>query len=113
MIVVHMPVRSITSIHQWVNTEKPLPKKHSVKGKILFGTRLVPVVLSFQAAFGSVPAYLFSWMSIMLLKPAACSIVALTCAEYIMVPAFNDGCGPAPPIYTKVVAASVVCETIV
>ncbi|XP_076032326.1 L-type amino acid transporter sobremesa isoform X6 [Oratosquilla oratoria] len=32
--------------------------------------------------YGPVPAFLFSWVSILLLKPSGLAIIALTCAEY-------------------------------
>ncbi|ELU11396.1 hypothetical protein CAPTEDRAFT_194364 [Capitella teleta] len=45
-----------------------------------------------KEAFGHIPSYLYAWMSILLLRPASAAIIALTCAEYVMVPLFDDGC---------------------
>ena len=61
-----------------------------------------------KAAFGPIPAYLYSWMSIMLMRPSSVSIISLTCAEYILGPAFEDGCGPAPAMYNKLTAIAII-----
>ena len=61
-------------------------------------------------AFGPIPAFLFSWVSMILLKPSSVAIIALTCAEYVMVPLFDDGCGVPPVLNRKLTAAVVICE---
>ena len=43
-------------------------------------------------AFGPLPAFLFAWMFVILLRPASVAIMALTCAKYIIVPAFEGSC---------------------
>ncbi len=61
-------------------------------------------------AFGALPAFMFSWVSMLLLKPSSVAIIALTCAEYVMVPLFDDDCGSPPNLNTKLTAAVVICE---
>ena len=61
-------------------------------------------------AFGSVPAFLYAWLSILFLRPAGGSIMALTCAEYVMAPFFNDGCGRSPEILRKLTATAVISK---
>ena len=61
-------------------------------------------------AFGPIPGFLFSWVSMILIKPSSVAIISLTCAEYIMVPLFDDGCGDPPVFNRKLTAAVVICE---
>ncbi|ELU12167.1 hypothetical protein CAPTEDRAFT_123368 [Capitella teleta] len=61
-------------------------------------------------AFGAVPAFLFSWMSMLVLRPAILAIIALTCAEYVMVPMFEDQCGVPPSDNIKLTCATVLSE---
>ena len=49
-----------------------------------------------QAAFGPVLSYMFAWSFSMLIKPADVATKMLTCAQYILVPLFDDGCGNVP-----------------
>ena len=65
-----------------------------------------------REGFGSVPSFLFSWMTTLLLKPASISIIALACGEYIMVAAYPApaGCAPHNNDLIKMVAAAVICE---
>ena len=35
---------------------------------------------------GPLPAFLFAWMFVLLLRPASMAIMSLTCAQYILVP---------------------------
>ena len=63
-----------------------------------------------KEGLGGVLAYLFSWMSIIVLKPSGVAIISLTCAEYIMVPLFDDGCGAPPQTQIKLIACVVICE---
>ncbi|XP_074602018.1 L-type amino acid transporter sobremesa [Brevipalpus obovatus] len=44
-------------------------------------------------AFGSLPAFLFSWVSVFILKPAMLAIICLTLSEYAVSP-FYSGCNP-------------------
>lgn len=55
-------------------------------------------------AFGPVLAYLYSWTTIMVLKPSSFAIIALSCAEYASAP-FYPGCTP-PQVITKCLAAA-------
>ena len=61
-------------------------------------------------AFGPIPAFVFSYVSMILIKPSSIAIIALTCAEYVMVPLFDDGCGVPPVLNRKLTAAVVICE---
>ncbi|KAK2151453.1 hypothetical protein LSH36_362g01000 [Paralvinella palmiformis] len=53
-------------------------------------------------------AYLWTWSQCYLLKPATQAVVSITCAEYILVPIFQDECGAPPEAYTKMLAAVLV-----
>ncbi|XP_026147445.1 b(0,+)-type amino acid transporter 1 isoform X2 [Mastacembelus armatus] len=53
-------------------------------------------------AFGPIVAYLYSWASIMVLKPSSFAIITLSFAEYATTP-FYSGCTP-PVIVTKCLA---------
>uniref|UniRef100_A0A670YKQ3 b(0,+)-type amino acid transporter 1 n=1 Tax=Pseudonaja textilis TaxID=8673 RepID=A0A670YKQ3_PSETE len=44
-------------------------------------------------AFGPIPAFLFSWSSLMVIKPSAFAIICLSFAEYVSAP-FYPGCDP-------------------
>ena len=65
-----------------------------------------------KESFGQIPSFLYAWMSMLLLKPASAAIIALTCAEYVMVPLFDDDCGIPPEMLTKLTAAVVICKFI-
>lgn len=56
----------------------------------------------FMDAFGPAPAFLFSWVSTLVLKPSQMSIICLSFAQYA-VEAFVSECDP-PPIVIKMVA---------
>jgi L-type amino acid transporter 9 len=56
----------------------------------------------FMDAFGSAPAFLFSWVSTLVLKPSQMAIICLSFAQY-GVEAFVSECDP-PPIVVKMVA---------
>ena len=53
--------------------------------------------------WGDVPAFLFSWTSVVALKTSSVAIVCLTFSEYIMSP-FFDECGP-PVLILKLLTA--------
>ncbi|XP_056268858.1 b(0,+)-type amino acid transporter 1 [Pseudoliparis swirei] len=57
-------------------------------------------------AFGPLLAYLYSWTTIMVLKPCSFAIITLSFAEYAATP-FYPGCGP-PLVVTKCLAAAAV-----
>uniref|UniRef100_A0A3P8VX95 b(0,+)-type amino acid transporter 1 n=1 Tax=Cynoglossus semilaevis TaxID=244447 RepID=A0A3P8VX95_CYNSE len=54
-------------------------------------------------AFGPVVAYLYSWTTVIVLKPSALAIITLSLAEYAIAP-FYPGCTP-PVVVTKCLAA--------
>uniref|UniRef100_A0A673KTT3 Solute carrier family 7 member 9 n=1 Tax=Sinocyclocheilus rhinocerous TaxID=307959 RepID=A0A673KTT3_9TELE len=54
--------------------------------------------------FGPLLAYLYSWSTIVVLKPSSFAIIALSCAEYASTP-FYPGCTP-PQVVTKCLAAA-------
>lgn len=56
----------------------------------------------FMDAFGSAPAFLFSWVSTLVLKPSQMAIICLSFAQYA-VEAFVSECDP-PSIVVKMVA---------
>uniref|UniRef100_A0A8C1G3U6 b(0,+)-type amino acid transporter 1 n=1 Tax=Cyprinus carpio TaxID=7962 RepID=A0A8C1G3U6_CYPCA len=57
--------------------------------------------------FGPLLAYLYSWSTIIVLKPSSFAIIALSCAEYASTP-FYPGCTP-PQVVTKCLAAACIC----
>lgn len=56
----------------------------------------------FMDAFGAPPAFLFSWVSTLVLKPSQMAIICLSFAQYA-VEAFVSECDP-PMIVVKMVA---------
>lgn len=56
----------------------------------------------FMDAFGSIAAFLFSWVSSLVLKPAQLAIISLSFAEYT-VEAFSNEC-PPPELTSKLVS---------
>lgn len=61
-------------------------------------------------AFGSIVAYLYSWTTVVVLKPSAFAIITLSFAEYASAP-FYPGCSP-PLIVTKFLSAAAICKFI-
>ena len=57
-------------------------------------------------AFGPIPAYLYAWTSIVVIKTSSVAIICLAFADYIMDPVFDD-CGP-PVVITKLLAAAAI-----
>ncbi|XP_035508018.1 b(0,+)-type amino acid transporter 1 [Morone saxatilis] len=57
-------------------------------------------------AFGSVVAYLYSWTTVMVLKPSSFAIITLSFAEYASTP-FYPGCTP-PIVVTKCLSAAAI-----
>ena len=55
--------------------------------------------------FGSVPAFLFSWISLMVTRTTDVAVLCLALAEYATGPIFGK-CGP-PPSVRRCVAATV------
>lgn len=59
-------------------------------------------------AFGPIPAYLFSWTSLFVIKPTSFAIICLSFSEYVSAP-FYSGCEP-PKVVVKCLAAAAICE---
>lgn len=59
-------------------------------------------------AFGPIPAYLFSWTSLFIIKPSSFAIICLSFSEYATAP-FYAGCKP-PEVVVKCLAAAAICE---
>ncbi|KFV04764.1 B(0,+)-type amino acid transporter 1, partial [Pterocles gutturalis] len=57
-------------------------------------------------AFGPIPAFLFSWTSLLVTKPSSFAIICLSFAEYASAP-FYPGCDP-PQIVIKCLAAAAI-----
>ncbi|OCT58626.1 b(0,+)-type amino acid transporter 1 isoform X2 [Xenopus laevis] len=57
-------------------------------------------------AFGPIPAFLFSWASLIVIKPSSFAIICLSFAEYVSA-AFYPGCDP-PVVVVKCLAAAVI-----
>uniref|UniRef100_A0A3B3RW14 b(0,+)-type amino acid transporter 1 n=1 Tax=Paramormyrops kingsleyae TaxID=1676925 RepID=A0A3B3RW14_9TELE len=57
-------------------------------------------------AFGPLTAYLFSWMSIVVLRPASAAVSALTIGEYAAAP-FYQGCSPPVLVVKSLSAVSI------
>ena len=55
-------------------------------------------------AFGRIPAFLFTWTSVLIIRPASGAIIALTFAEYVSKPFYPD-C-EAPTYLVKLLACS-------
>lgn len=55
-------------------------------------------------AFGRIPAYLFAWTSVLIIRPASGAIIALTFAEYVAKPFYPDS--QPPTLLVKLLACS-------
>lgn len=58
-------------------------------------------------AFGSVPAFLYMWVTVFVRNSAGCAIVALTFANYLLQPLFE--CGGIPDVAARLIAAVLIC----
>ncbi|XP_066493069.1 B(0,+)-type amino acid transporter 1 [Tiliqua scincoides] len=63
-------------------------------------------------AFGPIPAYLFSWASLIVIKPSSFAIICLSFAEYASAP-FYPGCEPPIAVIKCLAAAAIVIITVV
>uniref|UniRef100_A0A674KCM8 Solute carrier family 7 member 9 n=1 Tax=Terrapene triunguis TaxID=2587831 RepID=A0A674KCM8_9SAUR len=63
-------------------------------------------------AFGPIPAYLFSWTSLLVIKPSSFAIICLSFAEYASAP-FYPGCDPPVVVIKCLAAAAIVIITTV
>ena len=57
-------------------------------------------------AFGRVPAFLFAWTSVLIIRPASGAIIALTFAEYVSKPFYPGSEIEAPTYLLKLLACS-------
>jgi solute carrier family 7 (L-type amino acid transporter), member 9/15 len=64
----------------------------------------------FMVAFGAFPAYMFSWVSTIIIKPSQLAIICLSFAEYVA-EAFTYECPPSPMIL-KIIGITTVGELI-
>lgn len=62
----------------------------------------------FMDAFGPLPAFLFSWVSTLVLKPSQMAIICLSFAKYA-VEAFVTECEP-PETVVKMVSVLCICK---
>ncbi|XP_065519355.1 B(0,+)-type amino acid transporter 1 isoform X1 [Lathamus discolor] len=63
-------------------------------------------------AFGPIPAFLFSWTSLLVTKPSSFAIICLSFAEYALAP-FYPSCDPPQVAIKCLAAAAIVIITIV
>uniref|UniRef100_A0A8D2L589 b(0,+)-type amino acid transporter 1 n=1 Tax=Varanus komodoensis TaxID=61221 RepID=A0A8D2L589_VARKO len=63
-------------------------------------------------AFGPIPAYLFSWSSLIVIKPSSFAIICLSFAEYVSAP-FYPGCDPPIVVIKCLATAAIVVITTV
>ncbi|XP_040576621.1 b(0,+)-type amino acid transporter 1 [Lepeophtheirus salmonis] len=66
----------------------------------------------FMLAFGPFPAYMFSWVSTMIIKPSQLAIICLSFGEYV-VEAFTDECPPSNTTLKLVGVVTVAVVTLV
>ncbi|XP_071524142.1 Y+L amino acid transporter 2-like [Panulirus ornatus] len=59
-------------------------------------------------AFGPLPAFLFIWVSLVIIMPTSNAVMALTFANYIIKPIF-EYCDALPEVPVRLIAAVVVC----
>ncbi|XP_006867371.1 PREDICTED: B(0,+)-type amino acid transporter 1 [Chrysochloris asiatica] len=63
-------------------------------------------------AFGPIPAYLFSWSSLFVIKPTSFAIICLSFSEYVCAP-FYPGCEPPKAVVKCLAAAAILLITTV
>ncbi|XP_040185390.1 B(0,+)-type amino acid transporter 1 [Rana temporaria] len=63
-------------------------------------------------AFGPIPAFLFSWASVIVTKPSSFAIICLSFAEYASAP-FYPGCEPPQVVIKCLAAAAIMMITVV
>ena len=60
-----------------------------------------------KAAYGRWVGFLYGWKQVALSLPSSLAVIAMTFSKYVMSPLFQDGCGEAPEIITKLLAVVV------
>ena len=55
-------------------------------------------------------AFLFNYVSSFIITPSSVSIQGLTCAKYLLVPFYSDGCGHPPDEQVIMLAICIICE---
>ncbi|XP_073416947.1 B(0,+)-type amino acid transporter 1 [Dendrobates tinctorius] len=63
-------------------------------------------------AYGQIPAFLFSWASVIVMKPSSFAIICLSFAEYASAP-FYPGCEPPQVVIKCLAAAAILTITVV
>ncbi|KAM4723002.1 B(0,+)-type amino acid transporter 1 [Rhinophrynus dorsalis] len=63
-------------------------------------------------AYGPIPAFLFSWASLLVIKPSSFAIICLSFAEYVSA-AFYPGCTPPVVVVKCLAAAAILSITVV
>ena len=59
---------------------------------------------------GPIPAFLFSWVSTLLIKPSQLALVCISLAEYVVAPFCEEATCGLPDITIKFVASCCVCK---
>uniref|UniRef100_A0A452UG92 b(0,+)-type amino acid transporter 1 n=1 Tax=Ursus maritimus TaxID=29073 RepID=A0A452UG92_URSMA len=62
-------------------------------------------------AFGPIPAYLFSWTSLFVIKPTSFAIICLSFSEYVCAP-FYSGCEPPKVVVKCLLGARMLITTV-
>ena len=60
-------------------------------------------------AFGPLAAFLYLWVALVIIMPTGNTVIALTFANYILQPVYQD-CEEPPDILVRLIAALVICE---
>ncbi|KAK2153048.1 hypothetical protein LSH36_309g00029 [Paralvinella palmiformis] len=55
--------------------------------------------------------FLFAWTFGFITKPSAQAVIAMTSAQYIISPFFDDGCGEPPALIIKMLASAIIRHT--
>ncbi|KAE9549451.1 hypothetical protein FO519_007345 [Halicephalobus sp. NKZ332] len=57
-------------------------------------------------AFGSLPAFLFLWIALIIINPTSLAVIGITCGNYILKPFFPEN--PVPEIASRLLAACII-----
>ncbi len=64
-----------------------------------------------RLAYADWVGYIWAWTIGILYKPSSEAVLSLTCAEYALVPFYQDSCGEPPMIQKKLLASCVIRES--